>query len=146
MTHRRGPTDRVGSVAAAARAKPAVNLAEQPPRRTRCTVAPPPAGAGCGGGEGFGFGGGRGPLVDPGDYTITIAAAGKTESKTAAVEEDPRVTMSAEDRTERRQAITKLYAMARQADEGRRKIVAIRTSLTTLTDAWKRPARPQSSR
>ncbi len=104
---------------------------------------PPPAGAGFGGGEGFGFGGGRGPLVDPGDYTITIAAAGKTESKTAAVEEDPRVTMSAEDRTERRQAITKLYAMARQADEGRRKIVAIRTSLTTLTDAWKRPAAPK---
>src|SRR5580700_605704 len=53
-----------------------------------------------GGGEGFGFGGGRGPLVDPGDYTISVAAAGKTESKTAAVEEDPRVTMSAEERTE----------------------------------------------
>jgi photosystem II stability/assembly factor-like uncharacterized protein len=93
-----------------------------------------------GGGEGFGFGGGRGPLVDPGDYTISVAAAGKTESKTAAVEEDPRVTMSAEERTERRQALAKLYAMARQADEGRRKIVAIRTSLTTLTDAWKRPS------
>jgi hypothetical protein len=103
---------------------------------------PPPAGGPGlgGGGEGFGFGGGRGPLVDPGDYTITVAAAGKTESKTAPVEEDPRVTMSDEDRTQRRQALTKLYAMAHQADEARRKIVAIRTSLTTLTDAWKRPA------
>jgi hypothetical protein len=48
--------------------------------------------------------------------------------------------MSAEDRTQRRQALAKLYAMARQADEGRRKIVAIRTSLTALTDGWKRPA------
>jgi hypothetical protein len=48
--------------------------------------------------------------------------------------------MSDEDRTQRRQALTKLYAMAHQADEARRKIVAIRTSLTTLTDAWKRPA------
>jgi hypothetical protein len=55
------------------------------------------------------------------------------------VEEDPRVTMSVEERAQRRQALTKLYAMAREADEGRRKIVAIRTSLTTLTDGWKRP-------
>jgi photosystem II stability/assembly factor-like uncharacterized protein len=98
------------------------------------------AGGGGGGGGGFGFGGGRGPLVDPGDYTITVAAGGKSESKTVAVEEDPRVSMSAEDRTQRRQALAKLYAMARQADEGRRKIVAIRTSLTALTDGWKRPA------
>jgi len=97
-------------------------------------------GAGGGGGGGFGFGGGRGPLVDPGDYTITVAAGGKSESKTAAVEEDPRVSMSAEDRAQRRQALAKLYAMARQADEGRRKILAIRTSLTALTDGWKRPA------
>jgi hypothetical protein len=47
--------------------------------------------------------------------------------------------MSVEDRAQRRQALAKLYAMARQADEGRRKIVAIRTSLTSLTDGWKRP-------
>jgi photosystem II stability/assembly factor-like uncharacterized protein len=97
-------------------------------------------GAGGGGGGGFGFGGGRGPLVDPGDYTVTVSAGGKSESKTVAVEEDPRVSMSAEDRSQRHQALAKLYAMARQADEGRRKIVAIRTSLTALTDGWKRPA------
>jgi hypothetical protein len=55
------------------------------------------------------------------------------------VEEDPRVNMPSEVRAQRRQALTKLYAMAREADEGRRKIVAIRASLTTLTDGWKRP-------
>ncbi len=69
-----------------------------------------------GGGGGFGFGGGRGPMVDPGEYTIAVAALGKTESKTATVEEDPRIRISAEDRTERRKAITKVYAMAREAD------------------------------
>ncbi|HLY20489.1 MAG TPA: hypothetical protein VKR61_24850 [Bryobacteraceae bacterium] len=103
-------------------------------------AAGPGAGGGGGGGGGFGFGGGRGPLVDPGDYTVTVAAAGRNESKTVAVEEDPRVSMSDADRAQRRQAIARLYAMARQADEGRRKIIAIRASLTTLTDGWKRPA------
>ena len=100
---------------------------------------PGAAGGGGGGGGFFRFGGGRGPLVDPGEYTITVAAAGKTESKTVTVDEDPRVTMSVEARTQRRQALSKLYAMAREADEGRRKIVAIRASLSTLTDGWKRP-------
>ncbi len=95
-----------------------------------------------GGGGGFGLGGGRGPLVDPGEYTIAVAALGKTESKTVVVEEDPRVSISPEERTERRQAITKLYGMAREADSGRRKIVALRTSLVGLTDGWKRPGAP----
>src|SRR5713226_9493904 len=38
---------------------------------------------------------------------------------------------------------TKLYGMTREADNGRRKIVALRTSLTTLTDGWKRPNTPK---
>ena len=99
-------------------------------------------GGGGGGGGFFGFGG-RGPLVDPGEYTIAVSAAGKNESKAVTVEEDPRVTLSAEDRAKRREALTRLYAMAKEADEGRRKIVAMRTSLTTLTDGWKRPGAPQ---
>ena len=85
----------------------------------------------------------RGPLVDPGEYNVAIAAAGKNETKTVGVEEDPRITLSAADRAKRRQALTKLYGMAREAETGRRKIVAIRTSLTTLTDSWKRPGAQQ---
>jgi hypothetical protein len=106
-------------------------------------------GGGRGGGGGGGGGGGpfgfnnRGPLVDPGEYNVAIAAAGKNETKTVAVEEDPRITLSAADRTKRRQALTKLYGMAREAETGRRKIVAMRTSLTTLTDSWKRPGASQ---
>jgi photosystem II stability/assembly factor-like uncharacterized protein len=100
-------------------------------------------GRGGGGGGPFGFGGNRGPLVDPGEYNVAIAAAGKNETKTVAVEEDPRITLSAADRAKRRQALTKLYGMAREAETGRRRIVAMRTSLTTLTDAWKRPGAQQ---
>src|SRR5205085_6335094 len=79
---------------------------------------------------------------DPGEYTIAISAAGKTVSKTVTVDEDARVTLSAEDRTQRRQALTKLYGMAREADSGRRRILAMRTSLTALIDGWKRPGAP----
>ncbi|HTA67667.1 MAG TPA: hypothetical protein VK776_05295, partial [Bryobacteraceae bacterium] len=99
-------------------------------------------GGGGGGGGPFGFAN-RGPLVDPGEYNVAIAAAGKNESKSVAVEEDPRITLAATDRAKRRQALTKLYGMARDAETGRRKIVAIRTSLTTLTDSWKRPGASQ---
>jgi hypothetical protein len=103
---------------------------------------PPPPGVEPGQGGGFGFGGGRGPTVDPGAYTVSVEAGGKTVSKTVTVEEDPRVTMTSEERAQRRQAIAKLYAMAKEADEGRRKIVALRTSLTALTDGWKKPGAP----
>ena len=100
-------------------------------------------GGGGGGGGGFGFGGGRGPMVDPGDYTVTIAALGKTSTKSITVDEDPRITLSAADRTKRRQALTRLYGMSKEADNGRRRVVAIRTSLTNLTDSWNRPNAPK---
>jgi photosystem II stability/assembly factor-like uncharacterized protein len=98
-------------------------------------------GAGGGGGRG-GFGGNRGYLVDPGEYTVALTLAGKTETKTVAVEDDPRLEISSADRAKRRTAITKLYTMTRQAEESRRKIVAMNTAVTTLTESWKRPAAP----
>jgi hypothetical protein len=58
------------------------------------------------------------------------------------VEDDPRLTVSPDDRSKRRTAITKLYTMTRQAEEGRRKIVAMNTAVTALTDSWKRTAAP----
>jgi hypothetical protein len=99
------------------------------------------AAAGGGGGGGGGrFGGfGRGSLVDPGRYTVTLTAAGKTETRTVTVEDDPRSTITADDRVKRRTAITRLSDMAKQADDARRKIVAMNTALTNLTDGWKRP-------
>ena len=77
--------------------------------------------------------------MDPGQYTVTLTAAGKSETRTVAVQDDPRLQISAEDRAKRRTAITRLSDMAKQADEGRRKIVAMNTALTSLQDSWKRP-------
>lgn len=101
------------------------------------------AGGGGGGGGGGRFGGfARGPLVDPGEYTVTITAGGKTDTRTVVVEEDPRIQMSAEDRAKRRQALTTLAALAKEADDGRRKVVAMNTALTNLTESWKQAGAP----
>ncbi len=103
--------------------------------------APGAGGGGGGGGRGFG-GPARGSLVDPGSYVVTIAAAGKTESGTFTVEEDPRVQFSDDDRARRRRVLTTLSGMTRDADAARRKIVGINTALTSLTDSWKLPNAP----
>ncbi len=100
-------------------------------------------GGGGGGGGGRGFGGpGRGSLVDPGSYVVTIAAAGKTDSRTFTIEEDPRVQFSDDDRAKRRKTLTTLSGMTRDADAARRKIVGINTALTNLTENWKQPNAP----
>jgi photosystem II stability/assembly factor-like uncharacterized protein len=97
-----------------------------------------------GGGGGGGRGGGpaRGALVDPGSYVVTIAAAGKTDSKTFTIEEDPRVQFSDDDRAKRRRVLTTLSGMTRDADAARRKIVGMNTALTALTESWKQPNAP----
>jgi hypothetical protein len=98
-------------------------------------------GGGGGGGRGF-FGAGRGALVDPGEYTVEIAAGEKTDSITVTVEEDPRVQFSQDDRSKRRKALETLTAMTKEADEARRKAAAMNTALTNLIDSWKQPNAP----
>ena len=96
-------------------------------------------GAGGGGGGGRGFGGGRGgggPLVDPGEYTVTLTASGKSESHKVTVEDDPRIQMSSEDRAKKRTAIDTLVSLTREAEAPRRKAVAMTTALTNLQASW----------
>src|SRR4029077_3331173 len=52
---------------------------------------------------GFDFGP-RGPLAEPGEYTIKVKVGAKEQSQKLMVEEDPRITLSAEDRAARREA------------------------------------------
>src|SRR5205807_2724528 len=65
-----------------------------------------------------------------------------TDTKTVTIEDDPRLSVSSDDRTKRRTAITKLYTMTKQAEEGRRKVVAMNTAVSGLIDSWKRPGVP----
>ena len=99
---------------------------------------------GRGGGRGgfFGAAGGRGPLVDPGEYTVTVSASGKNDSGAFLVEDDPRVQVSAEDRARRRKTIDTLVTLTKEADAARRRAVAMNTALTSLTANWKQAGAP----
>jgi photosystem II stability/assembly factor-like uncharacterized protein len=106
----------------------------EPPQTATETPAGPPAAA-----AGGGFGGFTGALrVEPGEYTVKVAAGKHEQSKTVVVEEDPRITLSAEDRATRRQAISQLAQMATTAATARRSMSAMRTSLNTALEGWKK--------
>ena len=51
-------------------------------------------------------------------------------------------TVSDADIARRRTAITRLSTLAKQADDNRKKVIAMNTSLTNLLDAWKKPGVP----
>ncbi|HET9994319.1 MAG TPA: hypothetical protein VFQ18_02825 [Candidatus Acidoferrum sp.] len=88
---------------------------------------------------GYGFGP-RGPLVDPGEYTIKIKAGDKEATQEVVVEEDARITILAADRAARRAAIDQLYAMAKTTDRDRTTIEGIQTALKTAREQWKKDA------
>ena len=86
---------------------------------------------------GFDFGP-RGPLVEPGKYTIKIKAGNKEATQEVVVEDDPRMQMTAADREARREAIDQLYALAKTADKDRKTIEGIKTGLKAARDEWKK--------
>ena len=88
---------------------------------------------------GFDFGP-RGPLVEPGKYTIKIKAGNKEAAQEVVVEDDPRMQMSAADRAARREAIDQLYALAKTADKDRKTIEGIKGGLKAARDQWKKDA------
>ncbi len=88
---------------------------------------------------GYGFGP-RGPLVDPGEYTVKIKAGDKEATQKVVVEDDARITISTADRTARRAAIDQLYAMAKTTDKDRTTIEGIQTALKAAREQWKKDA------
>jgi photosystem II stability/assembly factor-like uncharacterized protein len=101
--------------------------------RTDAASQPSAGGRGGGGGGGGGRGGGgRGVLVEPGQYTVRVALGSTQTTKNVLVEQDLRVDLSPKDATQRRQAITELFGMAKESDASQRKFTALRTALTDL--------------
>jgi photosystem II stability/assembly factor-like uncharacterized protein len=88
---------------------------------------------------GFGFGP-RGPLVEPGEYTIKIKAGDKEATQKVTVEEDARITISAADRAARREAIAQLYDMAKTTGKDRTTFEGIQTALKAALEQWKKDA------
>ncbi|MBI1737626.1 MAG: hypothetical protein HYR58_00055, partial [Acidobacteria bacterium] len=108
--------------------------------RLRSPLPPAPPGTAGPGGFGGGLGAlGAGSRVDPGTFTVKIKVGETEQSKTITVEEDPRVTISAEDRAARRKAINDLTPIFVQATLAQRGIVGLRTNLSTAMESWKRP-------
>jgi photosystem II stability/assembly factor-like uncharacterized protein len=88
---------------------------------------------------GFDFGP-RGPLVEPGKYTIKIKAGTREATQEVVVEDDPRLQISAADRAARSEAIQQLYAMAKTTDKDRKTIQGIKDGLKAARDQWKKDA------
>jgi photosystem II stability/assembly factor-like uncharacterized protein len=82
----------------------------------------------------------RGPLVDPGEYTVRIKAGAKEATQKVVVEEDVRVEISAEDRATRRAALDQLYELAKISAKDRRTIEGLKDALTAARDKWKAAA------
>jgi photosystem II stability/assembly factor-like uncharacterized protein len=100
--------------------------------------APPPEGAGEGGGGGGGFfGQSRGPRVQPGSYTIKIAAGDKTANGNVTVQEDPRIQIVEADRGKLADAISRVYALQKSADAARKTMRSLNTQITALQTSLK---------
>jgi photosystem II stability/assembly factor-like uncharacterized protein len=82
----------------------------------------------------------RGPLVEPGTYSVKIKAGTKEATQEVVVEDDPRIQISAEDRAGRRAAIDQLYVMAKTADKDRRTIQGLKDALNAARGQWKSDA------
>ena len=89
--------------------------------------------------QGFGFGP-RGPVAEPGEYTVKISANGKETTGKVAVEEDPRIVISPANRAARHDAIMKLYDLAKAADKDRRTIVGLKDALAATQEQWRKGA------
>ena len=83
----------------------------------------------------------RGPLVEPGDYSIKITANGHEASQKVSVQEDPQVQISPEDRAARRAAIDQVYALAKTAAKDRKRIAALKVSVHAVLETWNSDAR-----
>lgn len=88
---------------------------------------------------GFDFGP-RGPLVEPGEYTIKIKAGTLEATQKVTVVDDPRMQMSAADRSARHEAIAQLYDLSKTADKDRKTIEGIKEGLKAARDQWKKNA------
>ncbi len=90
-----------------------------------------------GGGGGF-FGAPRGPRVAPGEYTVTVSAAGKQASKPVRVDEDPRIQISDADRSAWSDAVFKVYELQKSADAARRSVQSLKSQVTSLEETLKK--------
>ena len=114
------------------------------------TPAPVPAaqatGEGAAGGFGGGrFGGGGGPAVVPGEYTITLRAAGKQLTRTVRVGLDPRIKVSEADLNAQLDAGLKLRELSSTLNGVVARIDDLTRQLTALSETTRRIPDPAAT-
>jgi hypothetical protein len=85
----------------------------------------------------------RGPMVEPGTYTINVSVGQKLASKPATVEEDPRIKISPADRAARFDAIMHVYELSGNAIRSLQTISGLRKTLSAAIEEWKLPDAPK---
>lgn len=93
--------------------------------------------------QGFFGGGARGPVADPGVYTVKVALGDDSQTQTVHVEQDPRVHLTAADSVARHDAIMQSYALYRTANDGQKLIAGLKKSLDDSLTSWKKPDAPK---
>ncbi len=93
-----------------------------------------------GAGRGGFFGGGRGPMVDPGTYTVKLAVGDTNQTASVKIEEDSRIEISDADRAKRHEAIMKAFDATRDMAHDQREIASLKTALDQFKAIWTRPA------
>jgi photosystem II stability/assembly factor-like uncharacterized protein len=93
--------------------------------------------------QGFFGGGARGPVADPGVYTVKVALGNDAQTQTVHVEQDPRVHITVADRAARHAAIMQLYSMYKTADDGQKLMAGLKKSLDDAVASWKKPDAPK---
>ncbi|MGH9730677.1 MAG: hypothetical protein ACRD4A_03180, partial [Candidatus Acidiferrales bacterium] len=93
--------------------------------------------------QGFFGGGARGPMVEPGTYTVKVALADNSQTQSVKIDEDPRIQISAADRTSRHDLQMQLYGLYKRADEGEKTIGGLKKSLADTLETWKKPGAPK---
>jgi len=92
--------------------------------------------------QGFGVGP-RGPMVEPGEYTVKVSVDSNEATGTVRVEEDARIMVSPAERAARRQALMRLYELQKTADNGRKSVMDLKNALTAAMESWKKPGAPK---
>ncbi len=77
-----------------------------------------------------------GPFVEPGDYTVTLRAGGHELRKTVHVQDDPAITISAQDRSRRHEALMKAYELYKAVVADAQTVRDVHANLARVMDAW----------
>lgn len=93
--------------------------------------------------QGFFGGGARGPIADPGTYTLKVSLGSNSQTQTVQLQPDPRIQISEADSAARHDAIMQLYSLYKTGDESQRLIAGLKKSLDEALAAWKKPGAPK---